>query len=514
MRAPYVASKYSEALLKRIADNLNPSNMLLFVVSPDAPTKNFSMFYHTPYQSHTLDEDYVKAIESGDSVFDLYLPEANFFIPSALDLMESPSYSKPQIYTDKPGLKVWYLPNTEFGTPKAQLFVALKSDKVADLERLSSLKLYIAYISDLLNDALYPALLAGLNYDISASERGLTINIGGYSEKQEILLKEILSVLTNPVWDLQRFKLVKQQQIRQKNNTKRDYPFRQIISYLYSIIEGKWMPVDQANTIASIDMKNLEQFSLEFLRSLEVDMLATGNQYKESLDSMIKQLDPLKYRDLTNYRKVAKLAEKDFSRSMAIDHNDTVLIQYIQADSDSIEERAVTALIAQMISAPFYNEIRTQKQLGYVVSAFSLPINNVPGLCMIAQSPVATEQSLKEEFSAFNQGFTVELDNLSPEELQMHKRALLVEIEKAPDNLSELSGRHLTSLNLGFDRFDFYPQLADAISALTVADVRSAYDRLVIDKPRRLWVQTKNNASVHADQAGSGTIDQYFIYPY
>ena len=513
LRAPYVFSEFDAELVEKVADKLKPSNMLLFVVSADAKVLNTSMFYHTQYQSRSLDSSYIKAIESGDSVFSLSLPSQNPFIPTALNLIDS-SRQIPVIYTDKPGLKVWYLPNTDFGIPKTRQSVFLRSNKVADLKGLSSAKLYVAYVIDQLNDALYPALMAGLNYDIAASEHGISIDISGYSDKQEVLLEKILYVLTNPHWDQQRFELVKQQQIRNKNNSKRDYPFRQVINYLYSTLEGRWMSADQANTMVDIDIASLQRFSSELLQNVEVEMLATGNQYRDSLDRMIKQLDLIGYKAISNHRQIAKLDEYDISRSLDVDHSDRVLIQYIQADYDTIAEAALTALLGQMISAPFYTELRTQKQLGYVVSAFSLPINRVPGLCMIVQSPVANEEELKTAFSEFNQRFTTQLDNLSPNVLQTHKNALLVDLKKAPDNLHELSAHHLKSLSLGLDNFDFHTQLADSIDSLSVADVQQAYHRLVLDKPRRLWVHTHNNDKSNTNPLVNRAIDQYYLYPH
>jgi secreted Zn-dependent insulinase-like peptidase len=514
LRAPYVAHEFNAQLVKNLADILSPSNMLVFAVSPDATVKNASMFYHTPYQSQALDDSYIKAIENGIAVFDLSLSGANPFIPSGLDLIDSPSYEKPVIYADKPGLRVWHFPNTEFGTPKAQLSISLASNRVADLHGFSSAKLYVAYVLDQLNVALYPALMAGLNYNITADKQGLNIDIGGYSDKQEILLQKILSVLTNPQWNQQRFEFIKKQQIRNKNNTKRDYPFRQIINYFYSVVEERWMPAGQAKVIADINMTDLQQFSSELLGELELVMLASGNLHGETLDRLIKQLQVINYKALTNHYKIAKLQQYDISRSMAIDHEDTVLIQYIQADTDTLKERALSGLLAQMISAPFYNELRTQKQLGYVVSAFSFPINRVPGICMIAQSPVASEHELKKEFIDFNQRFKQQMDNLSLAELERHKSALLVDIEKAPDNLTEYSARHLKSLSLGFNNFDFHNQLASAIIALSIADIQLAYQRLVLDKPRRLWVQTQNNPASDTDQANQTVIDKHYMYPY
>jgi len=101
-------------------------------------------------------------------------------------------------------------PNTQFGTPKAQIVVLLNSHLTQGLNGLSSARLYAAYISDQLNEDLYPAIMAGLNYRISANEQGISVLISGYSQKQEILLQKILSAINTPSWNDERFRLIKQ----------------------------------------------------------------------------------------------------------------------------------------------------------------------------------------------------------------------------------------------------------------------------------------------------------------
>lgn len=43
--------------------------------------------------------------------------------------------------------------------------------------------LYITVLRLLLVEELYPATVANLNYDITASEKGMTIKVNGFNEK-------------------------------------------------------------------------------------------------------------------------------------------------------------------------------------------------------------------------------------------------------------------------------------------------------------------------------------------
>ena len=77
-------------------------------------------------------------------------------------------------------------------------------------------------------------------------------------------------------------------------------------------------------------------------------------------------------------------------------------------------------------------------------------------------------------------------------------------LEKAPNNLSEYNAWHLKSLNLGYESFDYRIQFANAIRALSIAQVQSGYHRLIIDKPRRLWVQTQDKGSINSQPDAQG----------
>jgi len=198
-------------------------------------------------------------------------------------------------------------------------------------------------------------------------------------------------------------------------------------------------------------------------------------------------------RNIDSPLSIIRLSQADLFQSVAIDHQDSVVMRYIQGDSDSIEERAKISLIAQMLRAPFFNALRTEKQLGYVVSAFSYHLNRVPGLGMLVQSPVASASELREEFSDFTQAFSAYIDDLSVEEFSRHQEAVLTNLEEAPKSLSEMNGRFAESLALGYTDFQFRSLLSTQIRQLTIADIQRAYERIVNKNPRQLWVQTHDN---------------------
>ena len=110
---------------------------------------------------------------------------------------------------------------------------------------------------------------------------------------------------------------------------------------------------------------------------------------------------------------------------------------------------------------------------------------------MLVQSPVASESQLREEFKRFIEEFASTIEQLSEEEFGRHQSALLTNLEETPKSIGELNGRFAESLRLGYTDFTFREQLAAEISKLTITEVQNAFQRVVVDSPRQLWVQTQ-----------------------
>ena len=237
-----------------------------------------------------------------------------------------------------------------------------------------------------------------------------------------------------------------------------------------------------------------------------------GNHTEESAMQIAKQLEGFNLRALASLRPVVKLPEGGRVREVFVEHNDAVMLRYIQGDSDSLKERALMSLLANIVSSAFYNELRTEKQLGYVVAAFPMHINRVPGISFIVQSPVASVDELQSEFERFSQHFNESIRGLTEDALLVHKRALLVNLEDEAENLNELTARSIKAISLGYNDFGFRKGLAQSIKALNVADIRSAYSRLIVDSPRQLWVRTAENKDAKQAVNFNDPLNQYYKF--
>lgn len=495
LREPYLVTEFDTAIINKVIERLTPENLILLVTEPNAQSDTYSKFYQVPHRVNSIDKSRIKAWSTPDFSAQLTLPAVNKFIPSNLSLIKPIQAQQlaPKIIRADEGLRVWHLENIQFGVPRANIIIKLKTDQTSTLEQLTAAELYITLLQDQLNSRLYAASLAGLNYSLGVDQQGVSIVIGGYSQNQALLLEAILAVLRKPDWSPERFFRVKQQLHRAKLNASKEYPFRQIISRFQATINRSWIASEQAPVLEKLTLIDMQNYANRLLQGFDADVIVSGNHSLETANKIIKPVADLPLKGIESPFKVVKMSQSNIVQSLEVDHQDAVVMRYIQGDADSIEERAKLSLIAQMLRAPFFNTLRTEKQLGYVVFAFPYHVNRVPGLGMLVQSPTASPVSLHREFNSFTDDFTQYLEVLSTEEFVRHQEAVLTNIEEAPKTLSEMNGRFAESLALGYMDFQFRAMLAEHIRKLNIADIQEAYSRLVIDRPRQLWLQSDNN---------------------
>ena len=499
LRGGYVMESYDQQLIKQVAGRLIPENCFIMLTAPEVTTNQVSKRYQVPYKVTAIDAAEVEQWQNPESVAALALSPKNPYIPASLDLLSGSEAESPAPLSNAQGLLSWHMPDSRFGVPKASIAASLGTDKTQTIQGLAMAELYLDIVRDQLNASSYPATEAGLNFALGASAQGLTVNVAGYSDKQPVLLRDVLHALKQPVWNQTRFDQLKQKRLRQLANFQREYPFRQVISGLYSMVTGRWTPLQKAPVIEAVTMEQVKKFASSLLTSMELKLLISGNHNQQVAEDIQRQfIQSFTLMQIDNPSHIAKLTAGSVQGQVPVDHEDAVSVLYFQATDDSLQQRAATSLVAEMLSAPFYNSLRTEKQLGYVVSAFASHQGPVPGLAMLVQSPVADEQQLRAEFEGFINDYGETVARLSADDLSRYQDSLLSSLEEKPKNLAEMNGRFMESLALGYRDFDFRAQLAAAIRQVDIATLQQAYQQLLVEQRRAVWVTTAKAGQVNS----------------
>ena len=484
LHGDYLWAEYDETLIRAYLKFLRPDNLLLTLTSPDADTDQREPYFGTKYRFEPLDPALVARFEQADPIAAQQVPEANPFIPQQLALLPPSAMEKPQLIQQQPGFKLWYQQDSDFRVPKTDFYFSFRSPLANDSAAhhvMSSL--LIKLVNDQLNAFLYPASEAGLGVEIYPHVRGFSTRIRGYSDRQPALLEQVVSTLLALEIDPQRLEIHKQNLRRQLHNRYKEKPYNQAFDALYlRVMAPRWSTEAQLAEIDAIDAKELSSFKQQLFQQGEIEALAHGNltqQHAETMASVLTEQLLQGVEPLAVEPAYAKLLDDGTeSQELAVDHNDSALVLYLQGAQKSTEQRARYSLLARVLEAPFYTELRTEKQRGYVVFATPVPIQQHPGLAFVIQSPSTAPETLLADIDDFLPRARQLLEALDQTQLETFKQGLVNQILKQEQKLNERTNRYWQEIDREETAFDSREQLAAAINTVSKEQLLQTFDRL------------------------------------
>lgn len=494
LRAPWMMENYVPDQYRDILSRLTRDNVLVSIQDPqpelESPQK--TTWYDTEFALEPLEPDAINA----DQVAGMALPLENPFVPNDLAMIAGPTMAKPVSLGAIDGLDIWYARDIRFDTPKANVYLSLRTPATQASARSDVLsKLLIDTIQTNINAWAYPAQLAGLDYSIYPHLRGITIRVGGYSDKLHTLMMRILTQVADPTLTEQRFNIARERMIDGLLNKARNRPVQQTSEFIQTaLIEGSWSTEDQLAAARNVSFDELRSFAEAFLAQVDPVMLTHGNMTQASALNFARLVNASVLRQSEQAEvprsQVRELPQSETLASIEVDHPDTGYTLYAQGDNTGFPERATFRLLAQIVSSPFYEEIRTNRQLGYIVYAMPYEILETPALGFVVQSPGASTSEIDTAVKEFSETFINTLADMSPADLTREKQAVISKLLEKDRQLGEISRRYWQEIDREETGFNSREQLAEAIRKVSRADLMDAFQTKVIERSQALRVNT------------------------
>ena len=510
LKASYLYERFDSELIQSFLERLTPENLLVTVVAKEVETDSLTPRYETPYRLAPLKPSDVRRWSDVEVDTALAMPQPNVFIPANLIVKPVRDASDvPVKIAERDGVELWHQQDQTFKTPRADFYISIRSPVANDSPRHSALtRLYVAMVNDQLNEFSYPADLAGLNYSLYKHIRGLTIRVSGYSGKQDTLLRRIIDALASPKLDPQRFEILKQDRIRSLRNRRENPPYNRALDELRDLlIDPQWSDVEQLDAMQGTTLDALRDFILEFRRELFVVMLSHGNVYPDDarrLEAIISEGPFRSSRQTPVPRgRVVKLQPGDrFLKEIDTAHEESASVVYRQGADRNLDTRIKAALVAQIISPAFFEELRTERQLGYIVFATPMTVLEVPGLALIVQSPTAGPNALAKYMDTFVRDYHSKLKGMDPSEFERHKAALLTNILEEETQLQERTDRYWNELDREHYAFDLRERMAATLGAVTLDGLEKFYrDFLLSDARKQINIFAAGNKHLEGEAA-------------
>lgn len=498
LSAPWLMERYAPDQYRDILSMLTPDNVMAYLLAPQPELKNpnYTKWYETPWQIEPLDTEALKTKAPTALAEALHLPAPNPFVPENLTMVPGKTMDKPEWLGNNDGMAIWFARDTRFDTPKANVFLSLRTPAVRASARSNVLTgLLVDSINNNLNAWAYSARLAGLDYSIYPHLRGITVRVGGYSDKLNTLMNRILMQVAAPQITRQRFDIARQNLIDSLQNKAKDRPVAQTSEFIQStLLEDTWSTDEQLQAAKTVTLEELRSFAGTLLSKVDPVLLVHGNLTEAYALNLAQQVDAivLNKSDFATVARsqVRKLPPEEIVVSLNVEHPDTGYTLYTQGKNTSFEERARFRLLAQIISSPFYEDIRTTRQLGYIVYATPFEMLETPALGFVVQSPTASPNAIDQAIREFAKGYNETLGNLDDERLAQEKRAVISSIMEQDRQLGEISGRYWREIDRGEEGFDSRERLAKAVKAVSLEELKTTFRDSVLNRDRALLVNT------------------------
>ncbi|HET8904981.1 MAG TPA: insulinase family protein [Saccharospirillum sp.] len=495
---PYQLTQYDPEAIRRWLSYLKPDNALVVLMSPEVETDTLSEWYETPYKATPLAGSVVARWRRPELDTGLSLPAENLFIPEDLSVlpMAAPQSelinNTPLVIEQEPGLTVWFEQDENFQTPKLDITVLLESPEVnASARHAIATQLYIDLVDDGMTDFRYDASRAGSGYGLSTSQQGLQMRLYGYSDRLQVLLDTLLVELTDPEVSQERFEQLKSDLQRRLRNTSEDPVLNQMVRRLNTaLIRDSRTPEALLEALESLTLEDVLAHRDALLNNQTMTMLIHGNQTETGalqLAERISAMIPPNAEVGSVKIEVAALPSRSYRHEMSIDHNDSALLGYYQGQDSSLREHALFLLLGRAMSAPYFAEMRTEEQLGYIVFAQNFMADNLPGLIVYIQSP-DTDPALLQLFSdRFMNRYLQQLRGMSSEEFERYKAGLINDLTTPEQNLYELSQTYWQAIMDGSQNFNTRRRLATAVEAISLDGFTRYFENQMLrDDAKRL----------------------------
>ena len=486
LQGPYLWEEFDAQRIQGLLAKLTPDNTIRTLVAPNVETDQVETWFAAPYAVAPLSEALQEAWSRAELAEGLHLPQANPFIPQDITILHNTSQDKPKRVKQESDVQLWHMQDTSFNGPQSSIFVNIRSPLIKQsAHNQVMLDAWVKLLNDHLNSFSYPALLAGQEYSLYGHMRGLGIRLYGYRDKQDVLLEKVVSELSQFKANEQQWQQAQQELVRAYENALKQKPFERSIAELNQrLIQPSFDEQALMSAVKEATLEDVIAFSGQFFDKIEtivlghgniseVDLLNTANTIKASLMHNSRMVS-------VERKHVVQLPARLSKQDIRAEHNDNAMTWYVQAVTDTLKERATMGLLGQIVRAPYYTYMRTEKKYGYVVFATPYPMLDQGGLAFIVQSPNTDSTTLFNESQQFLSGYVDSIRTMSDEDFSAHQQGLITNLTKKPLNLKEKSNRFWSEIDRDNTQFNTQQTLADYIADLNQKDVADYLEEQVL----------------------------------
>lgn len=475
---PYYYKTYDQSQVKNVLSYLNIQNALIIL-----NTKNIT---HT----HTHIEPHYKikynAIPSNiklvDPIYILELPIRNKYVIDDNMLQQKISVNtSPTKIIHEDNIEVWHASHT-FDIPKTSINIIFINTFYDNIRTYMLTELYINLITYKYQSTLYYADISDNTIAFGIRPEYYYINIEAYNSVIYDMLDDIN--IKDQTFDLNSFEYIKGNLM----NSYKNYIYKALtkLSMIYAcdrLYPKYYNFKDQLRCIKAISYEDFIN-SLVFLNNNKIKILITGQLDK---DKIIEYTNRFKHNihitmvDLT----IPKNGTMTYTyKNLNENDNNSAILMLYQLDYINKSNKKwyntviLMNIIVNMISSDFFNELRSAKQLGYLVKCAHIKLGSIQNpltfISFFVQSPTYDANHLEKEIRTF-------ISNVKIKNIEKYKTNFYNKLNEPFNNMTSYNYYLLNEIINDCYCFNYKKKLQKHIQHVTKSSVLEFYDKYILN---------------------------------
>ena len=477
----------AEAVKARLA-MMTPHNARIWYISPQEPHNKTAYFVDAPYQVDKISDQTFADWQQKSNAIALSLPELNPYIPDDFTLQKpAKNYTHPELIVDDPTLRVVYMPSRYFASePKADVSVVLRNPLAMDSAKNQVMFALNDYLAGLALDQLSnQAAVGGISFSTNANN-GLMLNANGYTQHLPKLFKDLLAGYFSYTPTEDQLAQAKSWYAQMMDSAEKGKAYEQAIMPAQMLSQVPYFQREERRALLpEITLKDVIAYRDRLKSNARPEFLIVGNMSETQAKDLAHQVqDQLaakgnqwcRNRDVLVDKKQGIIFEKAGSTS-----DSALAAVFVPPGYDEYRSSAYSAMLGQIIQPWFYNQLRTEEQLGYAVFAFPMSVGRQWGLGFLLQSSDKQPSALWARYQAFFPTAEERLRKMSAEEFAQIQQAVIAQVTQAPQTLGEEATQISKDFDRGNMRFDSRDKVVAEIKQLTPQKLADFFHQAVVE---------------------------------